>query len=296
MNAVSLKTIQRFGFVIAMAALFMACERDSADTGAAPGVADVATSPDGIPIAYEVFGEGLPALVFVHGWSCDRSYWKGQLQPFSRRFKVVAIDLAGHGESGLGREAWTIAAFGGDVAAVVEKLGLQRIVLIGHSMGGDVIIEAARRLPGRVAGLVWVDTYKQLGTQRSAEQLQAFMAPFRTDFEVTTRDFVRNMFPVGADLALVERVAADMSSAPPAVALGALESAMSFGPQVPPALQELKLPVVAINPDNQPTDMASMQRYGVEVVLMPGVGHFLAMEDPERFNSILGGVIDKLDQ
>src|SRR5207249_632714 len=118
------------------------------------------SAPDGIRIVYEVQGEGrpgTPALVFIHGWSCDRSYWKGQLEPFSQRFKVVAIDLAGHGESGLGRDAWTIAAFGGDVAAVVQKLGLERVILIGHSMGGHVTAEAARRLPGRVAGLVWVD-------------------------------------------------------------------------------------------------------------------------------------------
>src|SRR5262245_20454415 len=115
------------------------------------------TSPDSIQIAYEVHGNGTPALIFVHGWSCDRSYWQGQLEPFSRNFKVVAIDLAGHGESGLSRKSWTIEAFGADVAAVVKKLNLQRVVLIGHSMGSNVIAEAARQLPGRVAGLVLVD-------------------------------------------------------------------------------------------------------------------------------------------
>ncbi len=256
-------------------------------------MADVIMSTDGIHIAYEAYGEGTPALVFVHGWSCDRSYWEVQLQSFSRQFKVVAVDLAGHGESGLGRTAWTIAAFGGDVAAVVEKLGLERIILIGHSMGGDVILEAARRLPGRVAGLVWIDTYKQLRTPRTPEQVQAFVAPFRANFVETTRAFVRRVFPPRADRSLVERVAADMSAAPPAVALEALESAISFEREIPSALQELKLPVVAINPDSPPTDIASMERYGVKVVFMSGVGHFLMMEDPERFNSLLRTVIDK---
>ena len=74
-----------------------------------------------------------------------------------------------------------MGAFGGDVAAVVERLGLQRIILIGHSMGGDVIVEAARRLPGRVAALVWVDAYKRLGTFRTPEQVQAMVAPFRAE-------------------------------------------------------------------------------------------------------------------
>ena len=79
-----------------------------------------------------------------------------------KNFKVVSIDLAGHGESGLERKSWTIEAFGGDVAAVVKKLGLKRVILIGHSMGGDVIAEAARQLPGQTVGLIMVDTYKKL--------------------------------------------------------------------------------------------------------------------------------------
>jgi pimeloyl-ACP methyl ester carboxylesterase len=222
------------------------------------------------------------------------SYWKGQLQPFSREFKVVAVDLAGHGESGLGRAAWTMAAFGGDVATVVEKLGLERVILIGHSMGGDVIVEAARRLPGRVAGLIWVDTYKQLATSRTPDERQAFMAPFRANFVEATRDLARGMFSRGADRSLVERVAADMAAAPPAVALAAMESAIGFDREVVPALHELKLPVVAINPLEPSTHIESMKRHGVRMVFMPRVGHFLMMEDPERFNPLLRTAIDTL--
>ncbi len=257
-------------------------------------MSETVASADGVPISYEVHGAGNAALVFVHGWSCDRGYWAGQLAPFSREFRVVAVDLAGHGESGLGREAWTIAAFGGDVAAVVAELGLDRVVLIGHSMGGDVIVEAARRLPGRVAGLVWVDVYKHLGTPRTPEQVQALLAPFRTVFAARTRAFVRGMFPPGADESLVERVAADMAAAPAAIALAAFESAVTFDREVTRALQELSLPVVAINPGDRPTDIESMARFGVDVVLMPGVGHFLMMEDSARFNPLLREVIEKL--
>ena len=286
-----------FGLALVAATLVSGCGRESADGKGARDGADAATSGDGIRIAYEAHGRGTPgtpALVFVHGWSCDRTYWKGQLQPFARQFRVVAVDLAGHGESGLGRTAWTMGAFGGDVAAVVKKLGLERIILIGHSMGGDVIVEAARRLRGRVAGLVWVDTYKQLRTPRTPEQLQELIAPFRANFVEATRAFVRGMFPPSSDPALVEWVATDMSAAPPSVALGALEAAMSFDREIPGALQELNLPVVAINADYKPTDVASMQRYGVEVVFMSGVGHFMMLEDPERFNALLRTAIEKL--
>jgi pimeloyl-ACP methyl ester carboxylesterase len=253
----------------------------------------VATSADGIHLAYEVHGDGAPALVLVHGWSCDRSYWKGQLEPFSRRFKVVAVDLAGHGESGLSRRAWTIEAFGADVAAVVEKLDLQRVILIGHSMGSDVIAEAALRLPGRVAGLVLVDQYNKLGPGRTPEQVQAFAARLRTNFVDSVQALVRRMFLRNSDSSLVERVAADMSSAPPAIALEAFASTLNYSRQIPRTLDELKLPVIAINSDNSPTDTASMKRYEVEVMIMPGVGHFLMMEDAKGFNRILETAIAK---
>jgi pimeloyl-ACP methyl ester carboxylesterase len=247
-------------------------------------------APDGVPIAYDEHGDGTPALVFVHGWSCDRSYWKAQVDAFGDT-KVVAVYLAGHGASGPGRSEWTISAFGADVAAVVDALALERIVLIGHSMGGDVILEAARRLPGRVAQLVWVDVYSQLHTPRTPEQVEAFAAPFRDDFVDTTRAFVRRMFPSTADPSLVEYVAADMSSAPPAVALPSLAAALTFGREVPGILDELKLPTIAINGDTSPTDVESMHRHGVEVVVMSGVGHFLMMEDPERFNRLLAAAV-----
>jgi pimeloyl-ACP methyl ester carboxylesterase len=262
----------------------------------APAKANVVASADGIPIAYETHGEGKTGLVFVHGWSCDRSYWSEQLPAFSKQFKVVAIDLGGHGESGLGRKAWTIAAFGEDVAAVVRKLGLPRVVLIGHSMGGDVIAEAARRLLGRVAGLIWVDVYTQLGSPRDPEAVQKMLGPFRANFVDTTRSFVRGMFGKNANRDLVERIALDMSAAPPDVALGALESAVGFDREMPAALKALRLPVIAINADYRPTDTASLERQGVEVVIMPGVGHFLMMEDPTRFNPLLEAAIRKLSR
>ena len=238
----------------------------------------------------------MPALIFVHGWSCDRSYWKAQIGPFTKKFEVVFVDLAGHGESGLGRKSWTIEAFGDDVASVVKKLGLKRVILIGHSMGGDVIAETARQLHGAVIGLIMIDTYKKLGPGRPPEQVEAFVAKLRTDFKDSTNALVRSMFVQSSDSSLVKWVAKDMSSAPPAIALDALSHSFNYSRQMPHTLEEIKLPVIAINSDNSPTDTASMDHYGVQVMIMNGVGHFMMMEDPDRFNRLLQTAIDKLNQ
>lgn len=253
----------------------------------------VARSADGVPVHYEEQGSGAPALVFVHGWSCDRSYWRHQTNHFAARHRVVAVDLAGHGASGVGRASWTMPAFGEDVVAVVEQLGLQDIVLIGHSMGGDVIVEAALRLPGRVRGLVWVDTYRSLDEPMTAEEIEGFVAPFRADFVTTTRAFVREMFLPGSDPSLVERVVTDMSAAPPEIAIDAIGYSIANVPAVVEGLWRLALPAVAINPDDRPTDIEGLARHGVATVVMPGVGHFPMLEDPPAFNLLLTQTIER---
>ena len=252
----------------------------------------VARSADGVAVHFEVEGRGAPTLIFVHGWSCDRTYWSSQVNHFAGRHEVVAVDLAGHGESGGGRRAWTMPAFGDDVVAVIEKLDLRDAVLIGHSMGGDVIVEAALALPDRVTGLVWVDTYTTLGASRTPEQIDALVQPFRQDFGAAAQAFVRCMFVPGSDPDLVERVVTDMSGAPPEIAVGAMEHAVSNDDAVLAALPKLKTPIVALNPDNRTTDIEALQRHGVKAVVIPGVGHFPMMEDPDAFNRVLGETIE----
>lgn len=272
------------------------CLQDSPEeTDMSEVVSGAATTAsfDGVPISYESVGAGAPTLVFVHGWSCDRSYWDAQVGPFSERFRVVTLDLAGHGDSGSERSSWTIASYGVDVAAVVEHLELDRVILIGHSMGGDVVVSAARLLAGKVAGLIWIDTYSQLGTARTAEEVTEFLAPFRANFADSTYAFVRRaLFPPTADSALVEQVATDMAAAPSHIALPSLESSITNDRVVPTVLDKLDLAVVSLNPESSGPDVESLERYGVEVILLPEVGHFMMMEDPDAFNATLMEVVE----
>ncbi|MCP4993401.1 MAG: alpha/beta hydrolase, partial [Gammaproteobacteria bacterium] len=130
------------------------------------------SSTDGVSISHYVRGSGTPALVFVHGGMCDHSYWDEQVAHFASRYTIVTLDLAGHGDSGIGREEWTMEAFGGDVAAVVNHLDLKRIILIGHGMGGPVIVEAASLVPDRIMGLVGVDVSDLEQKQMTPDQLE----------------------------------------------------------------------------------------------------------------------------
>jgi pimeloyl-ACP methyl ester carboxylesterase len=182
-------------------------------------------------------------------------------------------------------------AFGEDVVAVVEKLGLEQVVLIGHSMGGAVIVEAARRMPDRVVGLVGVDTFRNVGQTWTREQIDKILGPFRANFVEATQKFVRTMFIPESNYALVERTVDDMSATPPEVGIGAMEGTLTNDLNLITSLQGLKAPVIAINSDYRPNDLEAAQRYGVRVVFISGVGHFVMMQDAETFNSLLEGVI-----
>ncbi len=253
-----------------------------------------AISPDGVPIRYEQHGQGAPALVFVHGWSCDRSYWRGQLEPFAARQQVVALDLAGHGESGTNRAEWTMRAFGADVVSVVEQLDLRDVVLVGHSMGGDVIVDAAIPLGDRVRGLAWVDTYDNLDEPSSEEAAATFLAPFHDDFAAAATAFVRTMFLPGTDAELTEWVSADMAAAPPDIAVAVAGQSIANGRAIPGLVREISAPVIAINTGWLPPDVESLARYGVQAHVMADLGHFAMLENPARFNRLLAEVLDAL--
>jgi pimeloyl-ACP methyl ester carboxylesterase len=268
---------------------------DSNQTAVTDRNAASVKSPDGLEIRYEAAGRGEPALVFVHGWSCDRSYWRAQMDHFARSHHVIAVDLGGHGESGLGRKDWTMAAYGRDVQAAVEAAGPQKVVLVGHSMGGPVIAEAARLMPKRVVALVMVDFFNEVDRRIGAKEREGFLGPMRADFPATTQAFVRKeMFVPHSDPKLADRIARDMAAGPPSVAVSAMEQLLRYDQAA--ALAGAKVPVRLINADKWPTDLEAARRHKPDIGLavMPGVGHFLMIEAPEEFNRLLARAVEEL--
>ncbi|HSR53870.1 MAG TPA: alpha/beta hydrolase [Acidobacteriota bacterium] len=254
------------------------------------------SSSDGVQISYQTTGEGPVSLVFVHGWLCDRTYWREQLEFFAQNYRVVALDLAGHGESGRNRENWTIRAFGHDVASVMEALQLKRVVLIGHSMGGAVVVEAARLAPQNVIGLVGVDTLHDPDAPgMSEEDIKRSVARYKDDFEGgIQRLALAVMFVPSSDLGLRNWIVRDMSLSPPEVGRESLRATLRWHSTTrSEALAALPAPVRLINSNLFPINSPSLAKYGMEVEIMPGVGHFLMLEAPEEFNDLLAAAIDE---
>ena len=157
----------------------------------------MARTRDGVEIAYTTHGP--PTSPRSGAWLSRQCHLLDhQVDYLAVRHHVITVDLGGHGESGLGRTDWNLAAFGDDVVAVVDEVGAQKVALVGHSMGGDAVVFAARQLGDRVVGLVWVDAFRSLGTEpvNTPEQVDDFLAPFRDDFPGAVDQFVRNLFPL----------------------------------------------------------------------------------------------------
>lgn len=265
----------------------------AADSAAVPGRS--VASADGVPIRYESFGRGEPALVLVHCWCCDRHLWDAVVPRFSKERRVVTLDLAGHGESGRDRKEWTIQAYGQDVKAVVEVLGLMKVILVGHSMGGPVVLEAARLLPGKVVGLVPVDTELNVEQTNPPEEVAALVKSFEKDFRGAAEMFTRQyMFVPKSEPAVIERVVAKNVAAPPEVAIPSLRASLSYDAR--PTLREVRIPAHAVNSDHFPTDVEANRRQfaAYDVTLMTGVGHYLMLEDPTRFSDLLAQAVSHL--
>lgn len=270
-------------------ALFLALAAAAAVGG------NTARSAGGVPIRFQVSGKGEPTVVLVHGWALDRRVWDGQVPRLSARRRVVTLDLAGHGESGRPRAPWTMAAFGEDVKAVVEAVGAKQVVLVGHSMGGPVVLEAARRMPERVKGILLVDTLLDVEQRTPPEQIEAMARQLEADYKTTvTQMTAEYLFAPGTPAVVRDRVLGHATAMPAEVSIALLRQSWGYDPL--PALREIKAPIRAVNADKFPTNLEANRRHmpGYEAVIVAGTGHYPMLEDPARFGPALDQALSQV--
>lgn len=251
---------------------------------------------DGSMISYSVEGIAEPALVFVHCWACNRDFWREQTAAFAADHTVVALDLPGHGASGRDREVWTLDAYADDVVAVVEALGLDRVVLVGHSMGGPVSLLAAAKLEGRVEGVICADTLHDAEFEMPEDAMQGWLQAFEADYEAGMRQGIEGMVP--NDSALREWIAAEAMKADRDAMMALIPAFAGF--DLGAALEAADVPVRCINavpygPYAIPTAVETNRQHGdFDAVLMDGVGHYLQLERPDEFNTNMRALLEEL--
>jgi pimeloyl-ACP methyl ester carboxylesterase len=158
-------------------------------------------SADGVRIVYDVRGQGNIALVFVHCCAGNRHFWRNQVDAFSSRYRVVKLDVAGHGESGKNRKQWTVSGLSQDMVAVADDLKLKKMILIGHSMGGRVCLQAASLMKGRVLGVILVDIMNDVSQRVTTTEAEADAVKLKQDFRGYFRD-LSPLFSANSDPAI----------------------------------------------------------------------------------------------
>ena len=184
-----------------------------------------------------------------------------------------------------------MTSFGEDVRAVTEATGSRSVILIGHSMGGSVIAEAARLMPNRVIGLIGIDTLENIEYPMTREELKKMIAPLEKDFRTGSRQFIGQMISPDTNPQLREWILADISAAPPAVALSAMNEMMSqyITGEAAKVFEKIRIPVITVNGDLWPINYEANRRhmFSFDAIVLKKADHFLMMDRPKEFNRAL---------
>lgn len=240
---------------------------------------------DGARIHYRNYGRGDEAVVFIHGWTCDMSFWGGQWYTFSRLKRTILIDLPGHGKSDKPQITYSMDMFARAVKAVLDDAQVKRAVLVGHSMGTPVIRQFYRKYPKETAALVIVDGgLRAFGDKK---MMDAFIAPLRApNYGESAGRFVDGMLTPVKSPKLREEIKTSMLSTPQHVAVSAMEA------MADPAIwgeDKIDVPVLAVlaKAPFWPADNEKFYRSiapDLDYQMWDGVSHFLMMEEPDKFN------------
>ena len=238
-------------------------------------------------------GKGEPPVVFLHSLAGNTSHWAAQLAHLRPARRAVALDLRGHGRSEAPKDAdYSIAAMAGDVAAVADSLGLERLVLVGHSMGGGVAVAYAGAHPERVAGLFLIDPVAD-GTQTPTEEMQPFLTGLDSAYERVIREYWTQI--AGPDAGVRERLLRDLEGTPRETVVQSFQALLRFDPQ--PALARYRGPALSVvTPYN---DLPySMHRVGSGMPhrVVTGTGHWLQLDRPAEINQTLDAFLKQVEE
>lgn len=238
---------------------------------------------------FEVHGNGDQPLVLIHGWSNNLRFWDGQIEALSGTCRVVAVDLPGFGASINHRDDWTMASFGADVAAVIDHLKLKEAILVGFSMGGPVSIEAAKHAPGKIRGIVLVDTIQNPEASYPRDQVTTIANLYMDAVTYPDMMKVKPFFRTQKDK-LGARFMAMVEDVPKAGWEASLVNCFSWlNTSAAASIKSIDLPILAINADQQPTEEAIFRKYcpTYHARIIEGVYHVVPWESPELFTRYL---------
>ncbi|OFX64650.1 MAG: hypothetical protein A2W84_17935 [Bacteroidetes bacterium GWC2_40_13] len=251
-----------------------------------------------VEINYFQQGQGGTTLLFLHGWCIDGTYWKNQVDYFSKTYNVYAIDLSGFGKSKAERTNWTVEEYANDVTAFIDTMNLKNVVIIGHSMAGEIMLQTALTNNPKIIGVVGVDNFKFIDVAFTPEQMKQ-MTGF---FQMLEKDF-KNSAPVYADMMLFhpttskevkDRVKTDFVNSDPVIGYRTFMNQMQYAYTDAQRLEQLNYKLYLMNSDGFPTNETGLKNHcknSFQVETISATGHYPMIEKPTEFNILLEKVL-----
>lgn len=249
---------------------------------------------NGIEMGYDDVGAGLP-IVFIHAFPLNRTMWAPQVSALVERCRCIAVDLRGFGESALA-EPVSMDQYADDVVAVMDKLGVERAIVVGCSMGGYTAFALWRRHPERVRALVLADTKATADTDEARAKRVALIETARTQGSTAVANLqiasligktAREKQPDTYDA--VHRMIAQTK---PEAIVAALE-AMMHRPDSTPTLATITVPtLVIVGDEDVPTPVKDARALhqgipGSRLEIVASAGHLANLERPAAFNHLM---------
>jgi pimeloyl-ACP methyl ester carboxylesterase len=279
----------RLGLICAIVCAFPRLSLAETATGVARFV-----QLDGAKVHYTEYGAGENALFFVHGWSCDETFWAAQATGLGSKFHLITIDLPGHGQSDKPQIPYTMDLYARAIDAVLQDAKVKSATLVGHSNGTPVIRQFYRKFPGKTRALVIVDGgLRPFGDKATMEKFVAQLkAP---NYEENTGKLIDSMTSPIQDATLREKIRTAVLRTPQEIAASEFEATLDPELWKPDKITVPVLMVLA----KQPSWSAEYEQFARGLVpdldyqVWDGVSHFLMMEKPEQFNSALVTFLEK---
>jgi pimeloyl-ACP methyl ester carboxylesterase len=259
-------------------------------------------------IHHVVTGQTRRPIVFVHGFGCAHDDWDAQAAHLSSRYQIVTVDLRGHGASSGDAAECSIERYGADVAEVMRALALPPAVLVGHSMGCRVVVEAALQAPRQTAGVILVD-----GSQFSSVMEPVLRERFAAadGYATYSAALFNDMFTFSSAASVVAAVVSRASRLPRAIGEKMLTDMLRYDiGRLTGSLAGLRVPVMAIQTtysnekrermtmrEGQTTPYLDMLRSAVpsaRVEIITDTGHFPQLDESERTNALIDDFLGTL--